>query len=112
MINIRIELQVDHLIKASKTVPSIHAMIDQEIESKTVRHGGNTRSLLRVIRGLDVTRLFCENLLTQTYVCTYVCMYDHYICILNKVCIISVYVFPKVVANDKKPSLMTISDRQ
>ncbi|KMZ75705.1 hypothetical protein ZOSMA_110G00060 [Zostera marina] len=31
--------KVDHLIKASKTVPSIHAMIDQEIESKTARHG-------------------------------------------------------------------------
>ncbi|KMZ56546.1 hypothetical protein ZOSMA_93G00100 [Zostera marina] len=66
--------KVDHLIKVSETVPSIQAMIDQEIESKTVRHGGNTRSLLRVIRGLDVTRLFFLE-----YTCPNVRMFTIYV---------------------------------
>lgn len=56
--------KVDDLAKASKSIGTIQAMVDRDIESNCVRTGGShTRNLLRVKRGLDMVRVLFEQIM-------------------------------------------------
>ncbi|KAB1200985.1 hypothetical protein CJ030_MR0G005443 [Morella rubra] len=55
---------VNDLVKASKSIGTLQALVDGEIEANTARKDtSNTRNLLRVKRGLEVVRAMCEQTL-------------------------------------------------
>ncbi|WOH12096.1 hypothetical protein DCAR_0831595 [Daucus carota subsp. sativus] len=56
--------KVDDLVEASKSISTLQAMMDGDIESNCVRKGGShTRNLLRVKRGLDMVRVLFEQII-------------------------------------------------
>ncbi|KAE8665826.1 Accelerated cell death 11 [Hibiscus syriacus] len=56
--------KVDDLAEASKSIVTLNAMIDGDIERNCVRKAGcHTRNLLRVKRGLDMIRVLFEKIL-------------------------------------------------
>ncbi|GKV32085.1 hypothetical protein SLEP1_g40716 [Rubroshorea leprosula] len=56
--------KVDDLAEASKSITTLQAMVDQDVERNCVRKGGShTRNLLRVKRGLDMVRVLFEQIL-------------------------------------------------
>ncbi|KAB1212544.1 Ceramide-1-phosphate transfer protein [Morella rubra] len=56
--------KVNDLAEASKSVGTLQGMVDRDIEENTVRRAGShTKSLLRVKRTLEVTRVFFEQIL-------------------------------------------------
>ncbi|XWS67444.1 hypothetical protein CRYUN_Cryun04dG0006900 [Craigia yunnanensis] len=56
--------KVDDLAKASKSIATLNAMLDRDIEGNCVRKAGShTRNLLRVKRGLDMVRILFEQII-------------------------------------------------
>lgn len=56
--------KVDDLVEASKSISTLQAMMDGDIQSNCVRKGGShTRNLLRVKRGLDMVRVLFEQII-------------------------------------------------
>ncbi|XP_022762691.1 accelerated cell death 11 [Durio zibethinus] len=56
--------KVDDLEEASKSIATLNAMLDRDMEENCVRKGGShTRNLLRVKRGLDMVRVLFEQIL-------------------------------------------------
>ncbi|XWS62387.1 hypothetical protein CRYUN_Cryun06bG0006300 [Craigia yunnanensis] len=56
--------KVDDLAKASKSIATLNAMLDRDIEDNCVRKArSHTRNLLRVKRGLDMVRVLFEQIL-------------------------------------------------
>lgn len=48
---------------------TLQALIDQDIQAKTVRkQGSHTRNLLRVKRGLDMVKVLFEKIIATEYV--------------------------------------------
>lgn len=59
--------KVNDLAEASKSIPKLHSLIDQDVQANSVRNAGShTRNLLRVKRGLDMVRvLFQQMIVTE-----------------------------------------------
>ncbi|XP_071724946.1 accelerated cell death 11 [Rutidosis leptorrhynchoides] len=56
--------KVRDLADASENIVTLNAMLDRDIEAKTVRRGGShTRNLLRVKRGIDMVKMLFEQIL-------------------------------------------------
>ncbi|KAL4361115.1 hypothetical protein GQ457_04G031860 [Hibiscus cannabinus] len=56
--------KVDDLAEASKSIVTLNAILDRDIEGNCVRKAGShTRNLLRVKRGLDMVRVLFEQIL-------------------------------------------------
>ncbi|GKV32087.1 hypothetical protein SLEP1_g40718 [Rubroshorea leprosula] len=56
--------KVDDLAEAAKSITTLSAMVDRDVEGNCVRRAGShTRNLLRVKRGLEVVRVLFEELL-------------------------------------------------
>lgn len=56
--------KVDDLAEASKSISSLPAMMDKDMEANCVRKGGShTRNLLRVKRGIDMVKVLFEHIL-------------------------------------------------
>lgn len=56
--------KVDDLAEASKSITTLHKMMDQDIQANCVRTAGShTRNLLRVKRGLDMVKVLFEQIL-------------------------------------------------
>ncbi|EOX96970.1 Glycolipid transfer protein (GLTP) family protein [Theobroma cacao] len=56
--------KVDDLAEASKSIATLNAMLDRDVEGNCVRKAGShTRNLLRVKRGLDMVRVLFEQIL-------------------------------------------------
>ncbi|XVE94226.1 hypothetical protein REPUB_Repub01dG0263500 [Reevesia pubescens] len=56
--------KVDDLVEVSKSIATLSAMVDRDIEGNCVRKAGShTRNLLRVKRGLDMVRVLFEQIL-------------------------------------------------
>ncbi|XWS40429.1 hypothetical protein CRYUN_Cryun18bG0140000 [Craigia yunnanensis] len=56
--------KVDDLAEASKSIATLNAMLDRDIEGNCVRKAGShTRNLLRVKRGLDMVKVLFEQIL-------------------------------------------------
>ncbi|KAK8702568.1 hypothetical protein V6N13_020918 [Hibiscus sabdariffa] len=54
--------KVDDLAEASKSIVTLNAILDRDIEGNCVRKAGShTRNLLRVKRGLDMVRVFAPH---------------------------------------------------
>ncbi|PNX95531.1 glycolipid transfer domain-containing protein 1-like, partial [Trifolium pratense] len=55
---------VNDLAEASKSIQTLHSLIDQDVQAKSVRNAGShTRNLLRVRRGLDMVRVLFEQMI-------------------------------------------------
>lgn len=58
--------KVADLAEASKSISTLEALLDRDIEADCVRKAGShTRNLLRVKRGLDLTKVLFEQLLAS-----------------------------------------------
>ncbi|KAB1222654.1 Glycolipid transfer protein [Morella rubra] len=56
--------KVNDLAEASKSIGTLQALLDRDIEANTVRKAGShSRNLLRVKRGLDMVRVLFEQML-------------------------------------------------
>ncbi|CAJ2658020.1 accelerated cell death 11 [Trifolium pratense] len=56
--------KVNDLAEASKSIQTLHSLIDQDVQAKSVRNAGShTRNLLRVRRGLDMVRVLFEQMI-------------------------------------------------
>ncbi|GAA0146211.1 transfer/carrier protein [Lithospermum erythrorhizon] len=56
--------KVDDLLETSKSIVTVHVMMDQDIQANSVRRAGShTRNLLRVKRGLDMVKVLFEQIL-------------------------------------------------
>ncbi|ESW19499.1 hypothetical protein PHAVU_006G130300 [Phaseolus vulgaris] len=56
--------KVHDLAEASKSIQSLHSLIELDVRGGTVKKGGShTRNLLRVKRGLDMVRVLFEQIL-------------------------------------------------
>lgn len=56
--------KVHDLAEASKSIATLHALIDRDIEGNSVRKpGSHSRNLLRVKRGLDMVRVLFEQII-------------------------------------------------
>ncbi|OWM71296.1 accelerated cell death 11 [Punica granatum] len=56
--------KVNDLLEASKSINTLHTLIDLDVEGNCVRKAGSrTRNLLRVKRGLDMVRVLFEEIL-------------------------------------------------
>lgn len=61
--------QVDDLAEASKSISTLRAMMDLDIDRNCVRRAGShTRNLLRVKRGIDMVKVLFEQILATGYV--------------------------------------------
>lgn len=61
--------QVDDLAEASKSISTLRAMMDLDIDGNRVRRSGShTRNLLRVKRGIDMVKVLFEQILATGYV--------------------------------------------
>lgn len=61
--------QVHDLAEASKSITTLQAMLDRDIQAGCVRNAGShTRNLLRVKRGIDMVRILFEQMLVTEYV--------------------------------------------
>lgn len=59
---------MDDLAEASKSITTLHKMMDQDIQANCVRTAGShTRNLLRVKRGLDMVKVLFEQILAAEY---------------------------------------------
>lgn len=57
--------KVEDLAEASKSISSLPAMMDKDVEANCVKKGGShTRNLLRVKRGIDMVKVLFEHILT------------------------------------------------
>lgn len=69
--------KVDDLVEASKSISTLKAMMEEDIQSNCVRKGGShTRNLLRVKRGLDMVRVLFEQIIATEYV-----SFESFICV-------------------------------
>ncbi|CAN4081996.1 unnamed protein product [Withania somnifera] len=58
--------KVDDLAEASKSIATLHKMMDQDIQENCVRRAGShTRNLLRVKRGLDMVKVLFEQIIAS-----------------------------------------------
>ncbi|CAH9141199.1 unnamed protein product [Cuscuta epithymum] len=58
--------KVDDLVEASKSIATIRAMIDIDIEANCVRSiGSHTRNLLRVKRGIDMVKVLFDQIMAS-----------------------------------------------
>ncbi|KAA8514850.1 hypothetical protein F0562_018029 [Nyssa sinensis] len=58
--------KVDGLAEASKSIATLRAMMDRDIQANCVRKAGShTRNLLRVKRGLDMVRILFEQIIAS-----------------------------------------------
>ncbi|XP_048490882.1 accelerated cell death 11 isoform X2 [Beta vulgaris subsp. vulgaris] len=56
--------KVNDLAETSNSIMTLQALIDQDIQAKTVRkQGSHTRNLLRVKRGLDMVKVLFEKII-------------------------------------------------
>lgn len=63
------EKQVHDLADASKSIVTLQALLDHDMERDCVRKAGShSRNLLRVKRGLDMVRVLFEQILVSEYV--------------------------------------------
>ncbi|CAN4080228.1 unnamed protein product [Withania somnifera] len=60
--------KVDDLAEASKSITTLHTMMDEDIQANCVkRPGSHTRNLLRVKRGLDMVKILFQQIITSEY---------------------------------------------
>ncbi|KAF8391005.1 hypothetical protein HHK36_023305 [Tetracentron sinense] len=58
--------KVNNLIDASKSIVTLQALLDRDIEQNSVRKAGShSRNLLKVKRGLDMVRVLFEQILAS-----------------------------------------------
>ncbi|CAN4080230.1 unnamed protein product [Withania somnifera] len=58
--------KVDDLAEASKSITTLHTMMDEDIQANCVkRPGSHTRNLLRVKRGLDMVKILFQQIITS-----------------------------------------------
>ncbi|KAK2448266.1 Accelerated cell death 11 [Trifolium repens] len=56
--------KVNDLAEASKSIQTLHSLIDQDVQANSVKTAGShTRNLLRVRRGLDMIRVLFEQMI-------------------------------------------------
>ncbi|XP_060193478.1 accelerated cell death 11 isoform X1 [Lycium barbarum] len=56
--------KVDDLAQASKSITTLHTMMEQDVQANCVRRAGShTRTLLRVKRGLDMVKVLFEQII-------------------------------------------------
>lgn len=59
---------MNDLAEASKSITTLHTMMDQDIQANCVRKAGShTRNLLRVKRGLDMVKVLFEEIIASEY---------------------------------------------
>lgn len=59
---------MDDLAEASKSITTLKAMMDQDVQADCVRRAGShTRNLLRVKRGLDMVKVLFEQIIASEY---------------------------------------------
>ncbi|KAK6917083.1 Glycolipid transfer protein domain [Dillenia turbinata] len=58
--------KVGDLAEASKSIATLQALVDRDVESNCVRNAGShTRNLLRVKRGIDMVRVLFEQIIAS-----------------------------------------------
>lgn len=61
-------IQVEDLSKASKSISTLHSLLELDIQQDSVRQAGShSRNLLRVKRGLDMVKILFEQILVTEY---------------------------------------------
>ncbi|KAL0011816.1 hypothetical protein SO802_006924 [Lithocarpus litseifolius] len=56
--------KVNDLVEASKSIGTLQAMVERDVQANTVKKGGShTRNLLRVKRGIDMVKVLFEQIL-------------------------------------------------
>ncbi|GLT72217.1 hypothetical protein SLA2020_441710 [Shorea laevis] len=74
--------KVNDLAGVSKSIGTLQALLERDVEANTVRKAGShSRNLLRVKRGLDMVRLLFEQILVTEYV-YHQLLYVAFCCIL------------------------------
>lgn len=56
------------LSEASKSITTLKAMLDRDVEANVRNAGSHMRNLLRVKRGIDMVRLLFEKIVVTEYV--------------------------------------------
>jgi hypothetical protein len=60
---------VKDLGEASKSIGTLQALLERDIEANTIKKAGShSRNLLRVKRGIDMVRVLFEQILVTEYV--------------------------------------------
>lgn len=64
-------MQVKDLSEASKSISTLHSLLDLDVDKNCVRQAGShSRNLLRVKRGLDMVKVLFEQILASEYAAT------------------------------------------
>lgn len=62
------------LAEASKSISTLHVLLEKDVEAGCVRKAGShSRNLLRVKRGIDMVKVLFEQIIVTKYVSSFFC---------------------------------------